>query len=97
VLEMLIGAAIFAAGVAAGRFLPSRRGGGRGRRKEIQPICSCGHAVSFHGDDGRCNAQASVATWNNGRWTGQEQQACTCQKYTGPEPLPTFYAPEITE
>ena len=94
-VEMLIGAAIFAAGVVAGRFLPSRRSAGR--RKEIQPICSCGHAVSFHGDDGRCNATATVSTWDNGRWTGQEQKPCACQKYTGPEPLPAFYAPEITE
>lgn len=94
-IEMLVGAAIFAAGVVAGRFLPARRKSGRG--KEVQPICSCGHAVSFHGEDGRCNAKTEVTKWDNGRWIGNEQQPCTCQKYTGPEPLPTFYAPEITE
>ncbi|GAB3420845.1 hypothetical protein [Flindersiella endophytica] len=95
-LEMLIGAAIFAAGMAAGRFLPSRRGG-RGKQKEIQPICACGHAVSFHGEDGRCRAEAEVTEWKEGRWMGNTRQPCTCQKYTGPQPLPTFYAPEITE
>lgn len=94
-LELLAGAAIFAAGVLAGRFLPDRRGRA-GRRKEIQPICACGHAVSFHSADG-CKAQETVSKWDNGRWLGNEQQPCTCQKYTGPEPLPAFYAPEITE
>jgi hypothetical protein len=94
-LELLAGAAIFAAGVLAGRFLPERRGRA-GRRKEIQPICSCGHAVSFH-DDAGCHAMADVAKWDNGHWMGNERQSCTCKKYTGPQPLPSFYAPEITE
>jgi hypothetical protein len=94
-IEMLVGAAIFAAGVVAGRFLPSRRGSRK--PKEIQPICTCGHAVSFHGDDGRCNALAQVTKWDNGRWMGQEEKPCTCQKYHGPQPLPAFYAPEISE
>lgn len=91
-LEMLIGAGIFAAGVAAGRFLPNRR-----RSNEPKPQCSCGHAVSFHGPDGHCSAMVDVTKWENGRWLGNMREQCTCQRYTGPQPLPAFYAPEISD
>lgn len=92
-LEMLIGAAIFGAGLVTGRLLPGRRRGAN----ESRPICSCGHAMSFHGQDGRCNATREVSRWNGPRWAGNVQEQCRCQKYTGPQPLPSFYAPEITD
>lgn len=94
-LEMLVGAGIFAAGVFIGRFLPNRRR--RNELEERKPMCSCGHAVSFHGDDGRCRATNDVSKWEGGHWTGNVQEQCTCQKYTGPQPLPSFFAPEITD
>ena len=95
-MDLIIGAVILLAGILIGRFLP---GLGRQRRsaQEVQPVCGCGHAPSFHGADGRCHAANQVAQWDQGRWTGNESVPCTCQKYTGPEPLPAFYAPEITE
>ena len=81
---MLDGAAILAAGVVLGRFLPARRRGHR-LRKDKGPVCGCTHHVSFHaGGSGRCH---KISSWDN--------SGCRCQKYTGPEPLPEFYAPEI--
>jgi hypothetical protein len=69
-LEMLIGAGIFAAGVVAGRFLPNRRRG----IESPKPQCSCGHAVSFHGPDGRCSAMVEVTKWDQGRWQGNVRE-----------------------
>ncbi|MEQ7125798.1 hypothetical protein ABN034_14900 [Actinopolymorpha sp. B11F2] len=94
-LEMLLGAGIFAAGVAIGRFLPNRRR--RGELGERKPVCACGHAVSFHGEDGCCRATKEVSKWDGGRWVGNVQEPCECQRYTGPQPLPSFYAPEISD
>lgn len=53
-----------------------------------QPICGCGHHRSFHTENGECH-----------HWTPQGrvvERMCGCQKYIGPEPLPQYYAPEIT-
>lgn len=68
-------------------------------RRRLQPICGCTHNLSFHDrETGRCNAQDRVETdWNDVgtpiRW-GQKQ--CSCVRYTGPEPIISYYAPEIT-
>lgn len=67
-------------------------------RRRLQPICGCTHNLSFHDrETGQCNAQNRVEVdWDDVgtpiRW-GQEQ--CTCRRYTGPEPMITYYAPEI--
>ncbi|GAA2760119.1 hypothetical protein F4554_000326 [Actinopolymorpha rutila] len=96
-MELIIGAVILLAGILIGRFLP---GLGRSRRSalgEVKPLCGCGHASSFHEERGRCHALNEVTRWDGGRWAGIESVPCNCQKYTGPEPLPAFYAPELTE
>ncbi|GAA4980279.1 hypothetical protein [Actinopolymorpha pittospori] len=95
-MELIIGAVILLVGILIGRFLP---GLGRQRRSvaQVQPVCGCGHASSFHDEKGRCHADNQVARWDGGSWVGTESVPCSCQKYTGPEPLPAFYAPEITE
>jgi len=78
-LSLLLGAAVFASGMLAGRFWPARRRHPK-PPKPVKPVCGCGHHVSFHKDrTGLCHAKA---------W-------CNCQKYTGPEPMPEYYAPEI--
>ncbi|MET9019178.1 hypothetical protein ABZV93_04260 [Actinopolymorpha sp. NPDC004070] len=95
-MELIIGAVILLVGILIGRYLP---GPGRPRRhalEEAKPLCGCGHSPSFHEEKGRCHGLNEVARWEGGRWAGIESVSCSCQKYTGPEPLPAFYAPEIT-
>lgn len=82
-LALIEGAGILLAGMAVGRFWPARR-----RRpkppKPVQPVCGCGHHVSFHWEGtGRCHHNE------------QYLNACCCQGYTGPVPMPEYFAPEI--
>lgn len=96
-MELIIGAVILLAGILIGRFLPGPGRSGRSALEEAKPLCGCGHAPSFHDEKGRCHALNEVARWDRGKWAGIESVPCSCQKYTGPEPLPAFYAPELTE
>lgn len=96
-MEMVTGALLVVAGIVIGRILPDRRFRFRSPKEEVKPVCGCGHGTSFHGSDGRCNALSEVTRWDSGRWAGTDPVRCTCQRYTGPEPLPAFYAPEITD
>ena len=74
-------AVIALAGVLIGRFLPNRRK--RNDLKPIKPICGCKHHLSYHDPaTGRCR---------NGDWGG-----CACRQYSGPQPLPEYFAPEMT-
>jgi hypothetical protein len=93
---VLEGALILLAGIAAGwllRSLPARR-------KDPKPVeaeCGCTHHHSMHDPEtGECNAEVAVARYNkDGDWTGYEYRPCACRRYSGPEPMPTYYAPEI--
>lgn len=102
---MLTGALIFAAGALAGRILPARRRG----RKAVEPICGCKHHHSYHdAKTGQCHALVD-GSWSAVRdekgkpvlddygyvQKATEKVLCGCRRYTGPEPLPEFYAPEI--
>lgn len=80
-LSLIEGAAILLSGMAIGRWWPARRR----KVKETGPVCGCKHHVSFHEQgSGPCH---KISSWDMSR--------CSCRKYTGPEPLPEFYAPEI--
>jgi hypothetical protein len=96
-LSMLEGAAILAAGMLAGRFWPARR---RSQKpKDVQPVCGCDHHLSYHdGKTGECHGtNTSSSAYNDrGIWVGFGQVPCTCRRYSGPEPLPSYFAPEIT-
>jgi hypothetical protein len=84
-LSLLEGAGILLSGMLAGRFWPARR---RGRKppKPVTPTCGCNHNVSYHDPKtGRCHKISSY-----------DGSQCPCRRYTGPEPLPEYYAPEIT-
>jgi hypothetical protein len=89
---MLEGAGILAAGIAAGR-LWLRLARRPSAPAPHQPVCGCGHHRSFHDPEaGRCHSTMKVrSTFAQDGWI----QDCTCRAYTGPEPLPEFYAPEI--
>jgi hypothetical protein len=87
---VLTGAAVAWASILFGVIVAASRRRRR-RVKPQPPICGCEHHLAFHeladeGDPiGPC--RKIVATYH-----GTE---CGCQRYTGPVPLPEFYAPEI--
>lgn len=94
---MIEGALILLAGILIGRLLPGRR---KARRPPEAPeaVCGCRHHYSFHDpESGRCHGTDSQATAFDGYGIARawKQIPCTCRKYAGPEPLPTYYAPEI--
>jgi hypothetical protein len=100
VIEVLLGgglgAAIFAAGLLTGRVW--RRQVAPAIPAEPKPICGCKHHFSRHDDaEGKCHATVEEATlWqSNGNPYRWKRVPCTCQRYTGPEPLPTYVAGEI--
>ncbi len=79
----IIAAVCLAVGYVAGRTrlrIDIERDG----RGDPKPVCGCGHGYHDHdADTTACHARV-VTT---GTWRG-----CTCQRYTGPEPLPTYTA-----
>ena len=104
-LSLLLGAAIFASGMLAGRFWPARRKG-RKPPKPVKPICGCGHDLAHHEPDGggsgiACHAgvQGEITKWDqDGFPIGWEIAPCACQQYTGPRILdPGYLAREITD
>lgn len=93
---MITGALILLAGIAIGMILrsfPARRKG----PKPVEAVCGCEHHHSMHDPEtGACHATVQVSRYSrDGEWTGYEQKPCACRRYSGPEPLPSFYAPEI--
>jgi hypothetical protein len=88
-LILLVGIVI---GLVAGR-LPARR-------KDPKPavaVCGCTHHHSMHDPEtGRCNAEVTVPRYNKGGdRIGKDYRPCACLRYSGPEPMPTYYATEI--
>jgi hypothetical protein len=96
-LAMLAGAFILAVGILAGRLLPGRRPPALPGQPE--PVCGCGHHYAEHDPEtGECNVseRGEPVKWGgSGRAVKWEWLDCTCVRYSGPEPLPTYYAPEI--
>jgi hypothetical protein len=86
-------------GVLLGRFLPNRRKGPK-PRKQPEPICGCDHHHSYHDPKtGECHGlvQGDPVRYNEyDRPMAWEQVQCSCKQYSGPQPLPEFYAPEVT-
>jgi hypothetical protein len=94
VLELLVGAAVFAAGQVTGRYLwPRHR-----KPPEIVrgPICGCGHHRSLHDDKGKCHGGFSEIGHKPIASVKYSHLACKCKQYVGPEPLPEYYAPELS-
>ena len=85
-------------GVLLGRFLPNRRKGPK-PPKPVQPICGCTHHRAHHDPDtGACHASVKVPSRYDsaGNTTAWKYDPCACRQYSGPQPLPEFYAPEVT-
>jgi hypothetical protein len=93
---MLEGALILLAGILLGRFLPGRRKGPR-PPKPVEAVCGCTHHHAVHDPKtGACNASVPVNRYSkSGDWTGHDYRPCACVNYSGPLPLPEYFAPEI--
>jgi hypothetical protein len=93
---VITGALILLLGTALGwllRSLPARRKD----PKPIEAVCGCKHHHALHSPEtGACNGSVTVSKYNTrGDWAGQEYHPCGCLRYSGPEPIPSLYAPEI--
>jgi hypothetical protein len=95
---MIEGALILLAGILTGRFLPGRRGKLK-LTKPPKPVCGCSHHHSFHDrESSRCHATVNGVPIHRDRFgdaDAWEQAQCPCRAYSGPEPMPSYYAPEI--
>lgn len=79
-------------GVLLGRFLPNRRKGPK-PAKPVEPVCGCDHHHSYHDPGtGKCHGRKEIGYWSS----QYHYENCTCRQYSGPQPMPEFYAPEIT-
>ena len=89
--SVITGAELVVIGIAIGwvlRSLPARRKG----PKPIEAVCGCAHHHSMHDpESGACNAAVRVSHYG-GSYT---HEPCGCLRYSGPLPLPEYYAPEI--
>lgn len=95
VLEMLTGGGLVAIGWLIGRFGPARRR----TPAPPKPICGCGHALAYHNPtNGICRAEdIEDDVWDEKAHRHVTKAVrCLCLQYTGPTPLPTVYAPEVT-
>jgi len=90
------GALILLAGILLGTVLgrlPARR-----RDPEpVEAVCGCTHHHSMHDPEtGKCNAAVAVTAYDEyGGAAGKEYASCACLRYSGPLPLPEYYATEI--
>ena len=99
VLEMLTGGGLVALGFLIGRLAPPLRRSPKPPAAP-KPICGCGHELAYHDPEkGVCKSSVSVESrWDYyGDAIAWKQTPCACQQYTGPTPLPTVYAPEVTQ
>lgn len=87
-LTLLEGALILLTGMGIGRFWPARRRGPK-PKPPARALCGCKHEASYH-DPKTSHCHASVYR------AGGYYVTCTCRQYTGPVPLPEYYAPEIS-
>ena len=91
-MGIIEGAVAVIIGLLLGRFLPSRRKGPK-PAKLPGPVCGCKHHHSFHDPaTGQCHSLMYVPG-TSGR--NSYHTPCTCRQYSGPTPLPEYYAPEI--
>lgn len=97
--EMLTGGIVAIGAFLAGQWLPRPGRRGAQRPKKIEPYCGCEdgdggfHHHSYHDPKtGECHGKVYIGFWSSQR----HYQDCTCRQYSGPQPLPEVYAPEIT-
>jgi hypothetical protein len=86
------GAAAVIIGLLLGRLLPGSRRSAKPPGPP-EPLCGCEHHHSFHDPEtGQCHSLMRVpGTMSRDSY----HTPCTCRQYSGPLPLPEYYAPEI--
>ena len=59
---------------------------------EPKAVCLCSHGINYHRDGGgRCDQQTGwEEVWP---FKAERPVKCRCKRYTGPEPLPSYYHP----
>jgi hypothetical protein len=64
-----------------------------------EAVCGCTHHLAMHDKQGACHGTVEAAVeWDANRQpTRYEARRCECQRYVGPEPLPTLYAPDLAD
>ena len=89
-------AAVALIGVLVGRFLPNRRK----TPEPVRPVCGCGHHHSYHDlASSECHATVRGKAIKFNAWAepmAWDQIQCSCKQYSGPVPLPEYFAPEVT-
>lgn len=92
---MLIeGALILLGGLLIGRFMPARPRAPK-PRPEPQPVCGCTHGYHDHDPaSGACHGKTKAYRFSTSfrREVFDKYVGCTCRRYVGPEPLPSFTA-----
>jgi len=94
-LPMLVGATLVGAGWLLGRHarLKSVRG-----PEPVQPFCLCDHSYGHHDPKtGACN-ESTVCDFRSaekGRY--QRELACGCVRYTGPQPVESYWVPPAAD
>lgn len=89
---LLEGAVIAVAAFLAGQWLPRPRLR-RGVPKPSRPVCGCKHELAYHDPkSGQCHSLMYVPGTASHL---SRHEPCACRQYSGPQPLPEFYAPEI--
>lgn len=92
-------AAVALIGVLIGRFLPNRRKGPK-PPKPVEAVCGCDHHHSYHDPQtGQCHGLMRGKPVKYNAWSepmAYEKVPCTCRQYSGPVPMPEFFAPEVT-
>jgi len=97
ITELLAGGGLTALGFVLGR-LPSRR------REPAQPrpVCGCGHHHGYHDPKtGQCHGlmdgkATEFSNYQSREPVAWEQVPCTCRQYSGPVPVESYFAPELT-
>lgn len=90
---MIEGAVITLVSLAIGAVL-GRRTKKPSHGQENVARCACEHLRSMHVDGtGRCEMLVYVKGTSS---KSSHHAKCKCQHYDGPEPIPGFYAPEIS-
>jgi hypothetical protein len=98
-VSLIIGGGLLAAGYGSGRIGRARRHPKPRKPLPVpKPVCGCGHGIHDHDPTtNKCHSQIKAYRWNSsyGRETLDKYVACTCRQYSGPQPLPEIFAPEI--